>query len=59
MFLELANAMLLLNTEPQVLALVRTRVLQLDRFPLAVERTSSPLLECLLEDRAAGCALQF
>ncbi len=59
MFLELADAVLLLNTEPQILALVRTRVLQLDCFPLAVERASSPLLECLVEDRAAVCALQL
>jgi len=56
-FLELANAMLLLNTEPQILTLVRTRVLQFDHFPLAVERTWSPLLECLLEDRTTVCAL--
>ena len=59
LFLELADAVLFLDAEPLAAVHVRTSVIRFDRFPLAVERTSTALLESLLEDRATACAFQF
>ena len=51
--------MLFLDAEPLAAGLVRTSAVQFDHLPLAVERTSSPLLERLLEDHNPVCAFQF
>ena len=57
--LELADTVLFLDAEQLAAALVGTHIVQFDHFPLAVECTSSPLLECLLEDRTTVCAPQI
>ena len=55
---KLANAVLFLDAEPLVLALVGARAVQFDHFSMVVGCFSSSFLECFLEDCAAVCAFQ-